>query len=197
MDQVLHWLDFCYIYFDDILVASASPEKHQRHLRLIFERLSYYGLIMNPQKCIFGASCVHFLGHLVHSDGIHSLPSKVQAIIDFPQPRSRCQLRTFLSLINFYHRFIPGCARILDPLSSLLTSSTEHLTWDDTSTQACIGIKKALAEAALLVQPKPSSLTSLATDTSDSASGAVLQQYVNRQWQPISFFSKEINPLKI
>ena len=113
------------------------------------------------------------------------LPSKVQAIVDFPQPRSRRQLRTFLGLINFYHRFIPGCARILDPLNSLLTSTTEHLMWDNTSTQAFIGIKEALAEATLLVHPKPNALTSLATDASDSAIGAVLQQYVNGQWQPI------------
>ena len=109
MDQVLCGLDFCYVYIDDILVASASPEEHQRHLRLIFERLTHHGLI-NPQKCVFGAFCIHFLGHLVDSDGIHPLPSEVQAIVDFPQHH---QLQTFLGLINFYHRFIPGCARIL------------------------------------------------------------------------------------
>ena len=194
MDQVLHGLDFCCVYIDDILVASASPEEHQRHLRLIFERLTHHGLIINPQKCIFGVSCIHFLGHLVDSDGIHPLPSKVQAIVDFPQPQPRRQLQTFLGLINFYHRFIPGCARILDPLNSLLTSITEHLSWYNTSTQAFIGIKEALAEATLLVHPKPNALTNLTTDASDSAVGAVLQQYVNGQWQPISFFSKKMKP---
>ena len=142
--------------------------------------------------CINGAPCVHFLGHLVDSNGIHPLPSKVQAIVDFPQPRSRSQLRTFLGLINFYRRFIPDCARILDPLNSFLTSTTEHLTWDDTSNQAFIAIKKALAEATLLIHPKPNALTSLATDASDSAIGAILQQNVNGQWQPISFFSRKM-----
>ena len=194
MDQELRGFDFCYVYIDDILIASASPEEHQRHLRLIFERLSHHGIIINLQKCVFGASSVHFLGHLVDGDGIHPLPSKVQTIVDFPQSKSRRQLRTFLGLINFYHRFIPGCVKILDPLNSLLTSTTEHLTWDDTSTQAFIGIKKALADATLLVHPKPNALTSLTTDASDSAIGATLQQYVNGQWQPISFFSKKLKP---
>ena len=52
MEQVLHvrGLDFCYIYIDNILVASASPEEHQRHLRLIFERLPHHGLIIIPQN---------------------------------------------------------------------------------------------------------------------------------------------------
>ena len=125
-------------------------------------------------------------------DGIHPLPTKVQAIIDFPQPTSRRQLRTFLGLINFYHRFVPGCAKILDPLNSLLSSSKEHLSWDNTTSQAFSAIKEALAAATLLVHPKPNALTSLMTDASDSAVGAVLQQYINRQRQPILFFSKKL-----
>ena len=86
---------------------------------------------------------------------------------------------------------------VLDPLNSLLTSTTEHLLWDDASTQAFIGIKKALTDATLLVHPKPNALISLATDASDSAVGAVLQQYVNAQWQPISFLSKKLKPSEI
>ena len=101
MNQVLRGLDFCYVYNDDILIASASPEEHQHHLRLVFKRLSHHGVIINSQKSVYGASSVHFLGHLVDSDGIHPLPSKVQAIVDFPQPRSRCQLRTFLVSLIF------------------------------------------------------------------------------------------------
>ena len=60
MDQVLHRLDFCYGYIDDLLVASSSPAEHEQHLRLIFERLSHHGIIINAQKCTFGAPCVQF-----------------------------------------------------------------------------------------------------------------------------------------
>lgn len=84
IDQVLRRLDFCYAYIDDLLVASSSPEEHQQHLRLIFERLSHHGIIINAQKCVSGVSSVQFLGHLVDSDGIHPLPFKVQTIVDFP-----------------------------------------------------------------------------------------------------------------
>ena len=87
MDQVLRGLDFCYIYLDDLLVTSESPDQHMEHLRLVFERLRHYGMI-NPQKCKFGVASVEFLGHLVDSTGIHPLQDKVQAIRDFPQPTS-------------------------------------------------------------------------------------------------------------
>ena len=46
----------------------------------------------------------------------------------------------------------------------------------------------------LLVHLKPNALINLATDASDSAIGAVLQQYINGQQQPISFFFKKMKP---
>lgn len=133
----------------------------------------------------FGASGIEFLGHLVDSNGIHPLPAKVQAIVDFPQPTSRRQLRTFLGLINFYHRFDPGCAKIVEPLNALLSGGNEHLSWNDTTTQAFSAVKEALASATLLTHPKPHALTNIMTDASNTAVGAVLQQYIDGQWQPI------------
>ena len=194
MDQVLRGLDFCYVYIDDLLVASSSPEEHKHHLRLVFERLRHYGIIINLQKCVFGVPSVEFLGHSVDSTGIHPLPAKVQTVLDFPQPTSRRQLRTFLGLTNFYHRFIPGCARIADPLNTLLAESKEHLSWNDSQIHAFSALKEALANATLLAHPKPNALTNIMTDASNSAVGAVLQQYVDGQWQPISFFSKKLQP---
>ena len=51
-----------------------------------------------------------------------------------------------------------------------------------------------LANATLLVYPKPDAPTCVMTDASDIAVGAVLQQYVNGTWHPISFFSKKMKP---
>jgi hypothetical protein len=39
--EVTRNLDFCFPYNDDILVASNNQEQHKKHLRLLFERLSY------------------------------------------------------------------------------------------------------------------------------------------------------------
>ena len=61
MDEVVRDLDFVYNYMDDILVASASPEEHVTHLRLLFERFQKYQVRINPDKCVFGASSLTFL----------------------------------------------------------------------------------------------------------------------------------------
>ena len=35
MDQVLRGLDFCYVYIDDVLIASHTPDEHKVHLHLV------------------------------------------------------------------------------------------------------------------------------------------------------------------
>ena len=113
IDQVLRGLPFCYAYIDDLLIASSSPEEHQSHLRQVLKRLSERGIVINPAKIVLGVSHLDFLGHRVDAQGISPLDEKVRDIRDFPQLKLQPQLREFLGLINFYHRFIPNCAAIL------------------------------------------------------------------------------------
>ncbi|XP_064463405.1 uncharacterized protein LOC135374343 [Ornithodoros turicata] len=122
IDDVLRGLDFCFAYVDDILVASTSEEEHEHHLRLLFQRLQDNGVVINAAKCIFGVDALEFLGHRIDGHGITPLPEKVDVIKDFPLPSTRRKLREYLGLVNFYRRFIPHCAQILEPLHNLLTS---------------------------------------------------------------------------
>jgi len=83
IDEVIRGLDFCYAYIDDILVASKSEEEHLQHLRILFNRLQEYGVVINPMKCIFGQSEIKFLEYLVTPKGTQPLPARVQAL-QFP-----------------------------------------------------------------------------------------------------------------
>ncbi len=197
MDEVIRGLTFSYAYIDDVLVASGSPEEHKRHLRLVLQRFSEHGITINPTKCVLGVPELDFLGHRVNSQGIYPLPDKVQALQNFPQPNTFRKLREFLGLINFYHRFVPGCAGILQPLNDLLATSTGNtgsVHWSEEATAAFGDIKQALAKATLLAHPKPEAPTSLVTDASEAAVGAVLQQYIDGEVRPVSFFSKKLKP---
>ena len=109
-------------------------------------------------------------------------------------PTSQRQLREFLGLVNFYHRFVPHCARILKPLNSCLTSRGKELPWTPEAAEAFSAIKAALAQATLLSHPQAGAPLSIMTDASDSAIGAVLQQFVGDSWQPISYFSRKLKP---
>jgi len=80
MDQVLQGLDFCYVYIDDVLIASHTPNKHKVHLRLVLERFEQYGILINPAKCVLGVHELQFLGHHVTQSGVSPLPQQVQTI---------------------------------------------------------------------------------------------------------------------
>ena len=198
VDQVLKGLNFAYAYIDDILVASSDMDDHQQHLKAVFQRLRDYGLIINPSKCDFCVTNLSFLGHTVDSNGISPLDSKVKAIVEFPQPTSQRKLRQFLGLINFYHRFLKNAAQILHPLNTLLSTPKKHtskeLVWTTEATQAFHTIKEVIAKATLLSHPKLDAPTSIMSDASDTAIGAVLQQCIDNTWQPIAYFSRKLSP---
>ena len=197
IDEVLRGLHFCYAYIDDLLIASTSPEEHKQHLRMVLERLQKHGIVINPSKCVFGADHLEFLGHYVDQNGIRPLDHKVKVVREFPQPTTQRKLREFLGLVNFYHRFIPKCADIMHPLNELLSTSKDSkkaIVWNDKATAAFSDIKEALANASLLVHPKPDAPTSIITDASDVAVGAVLQQRIGEIWCPIAYFSRKLKP---
>ena len=194
IDEVLRSLDFCYAYVDNLLIASRSPTEHFTHLRLVFERLSQYGIIINAQKSVLGVSSLTFLGHLVDSNGIRPLPEKVEAIHSFPKPATQWKLREYLGLINFYRRFLPDGAKLLLPITNLLSgkgNTNAPIIWSSTAEAAFEQSKASLAQATMLHHPRHDAPT---TDASDHAVGAVLQQLIDGTWLPIAYFSKKLQP---
>ena len=102
------------------------------------------------------------------------------------------QLRQFLGLVNFYHRFIPNCAHIVHPLHTLLKAN--ELIWNEEASKAFENIKICLAKATMLSHPKLGAPTFIMSDAFNTAVGAVLQQFVDGVWHPISYFSHKLSP---
>ena len=75
-------------YVDDILVKSHDLMDHLSDLEIVFDRLAKYHLILNPKKCVFGATSSKLLGFIVSMHGIEVDPQKVKAIMDMPPPKT-------------------------------------------------------------------------------------------------------------
>ena len=76
-----------FAYLDDVLVASADAQQHTADLRDVFSRLRKAGLVINAEKCQFGAAELDFLGHHVSAAGITPLAaSPPSSSIPAPAP---------------------------------------------------------------------------------------------------------------
>lgn len=196
MTNVLADLDFIFVYIDDICIASSDIEEHQRHLRTVFERLRQYGLSINVSKCQFGKSEITFLGHLIDKNGIHPLPSKVEAIDQFKEPTIACELKRFIAMINFYRRFIPNAVDSQMILQSLIVGNKKNdktqINWTQHHRDAFQKCKDQLSAASTLAHPSPDGKLSLSVDASDFAVGAVVHQMVKNELQPLAYFSQKL-----
>jgi hypothetical protein len=179
VNEVLRGLDFCYAYIDGVLVASTSEDEHEQHLRALFQCFSEYVVLLNPARCIFGATEVISLGYTVSAEGTRPLEEKVTAINRFRQPVSVKDLRRFLGVLNFYRRFIPQAASIQSSLHAALAGpkikGSRPVDWTPTMVQAFKDCKASLSRATLLAHLDPSAMLALFSDASDTAIGAALQ----------------------
>ena len=96
---------FVVIYFDDILIYSKSTKQHLDHLTQVCVVLRKESLYANPKKCTFLTDQVIFLRVVVSSQGVSADPDKIKAIVEWPEPCSIREVRSFHGLATFYRHF--------------------------------------------------------------------------------------------
>lgn len=148
-------------------------------------------------KSKFAEREVEYLGYTINKDGIHPTADRVKAIIEFEKPKNISELRRYLGIINFYHRFIKDAAAILAPLNKYLIGAKKHdkrpVEWTQEAEEAFQASKNRLSENTLLVHPKENAKLILKTDASNVNVGAVLEQEQNGEHKPLGFFSKKLS----
>ena len=194
MDTITRDLHFVFAYIDDLLVASSTELEHEQQLRTLFQRLDEYGIVINAAKSELGKQHLTFLGHHIDKDGIRPTTDKVVAIQNMTVPKSQTELKRFLGMVNYYHRFVPNMATVLQPLNEKLNAKTKTLEWDEEADNAFETAKSALRDATMLVHPKLDAETNIVVDASATAVGGILQQRINDTWQPLAFFSRKLKP---
>jgi hypothetical protein len=178
---------FVVVYFVDILVYSKSQQDHMEHLYQVFQTLRKQKLYVNLKKCHFLTDSLVFLGYVVSAEGIKMDPSKIEAIISWPVPKSLHDIRSFHGLASFYHHFIRSFSSIIAPITECLKGG--KFQWNEEAQKSFELIKKKVTEAPVLVLPDFSKLFEVDCDASGVGIGAVLSQ----EGKPIAFFSEKLN----
>jgi hypothetical protein len=111
---------FVVVFIDEILVFSRNEEEHEGQLRLVLQKLWEHQLYAKISKCDFWLKEVSFHGHIITDGGIAVDLSKVQDVLNWNPPKNVLEIRSFLGLVGYYHRFIEGFSKIVKPLIYLL-----------------------------------------------------------------------------
>ena len=185
-------------YLDDILVPSVSFQQGIERLDVVFRRLKAANLKLKPEKCKLLQREAKFLGFILSEEGIKTDPAKVEAIVNWPTPRTVTDIRAFLGLTGFYRKWIRGYAEIASPMTKLLEKhSTFH--WSPDCEAAFQTLKEMMVSSGILAFPKDEDMFILDTDASGHGIGAVLSQ---KQWsehtqsyveRPVAYASKTLS----
>lgn len=106
-------------YIDGMLITGRDDTDHLKTLDQVLTRLEKYGLKLQHEKLFFRQS-LEYLGDYIDTAGLHKSPVKFKAIKEATAPTNISQLRYFLGIINYYGRFIPNLASVLNPLHTVL-----------------------------------------------------------------------------
>ena len=132
---------------------------------------------------------MEYLGHIIDSTGLHPSPAKVQATRKVPAPTNITELRTFLGLVNYYHKFLPNISSISSPLHILLHKGTKW-NWTQSQQAAFDKVKELLQSDALLIHFDSIKPLLVYADASPYGIGAILAHKMpNNSKKPIAFTS--------
>ncbi|CAB3232420.1 unnamed protein product [Arctia plantaginis] len=184
--------DFAVNFIDDILVFSKSFEEHIIHISKLLETIKTEGFRLKFSKCTFANNHAKYLGQIIENNSVRPLKDYLTAVRNFPIPETRKNIRQFLGKVNFYHKFIPHSAIILEPLHNLLRKDVKFI-WTKECQKSFDKIKELLCLKPILKIFDPEQPIKIYTDASINGVGAVLKQEdENGENKPVFYFSKKL-----
>ena len=175
MRKVLEPCDaFAKPYLDDIIIFSSSWQEHVGHVRAVLERLRQAGLTANPNKCLWGAQFVAFLGYRIGNGRLMVHEKRCEAVRNYQRPTSKKGLRSFLGLVSFYRRYqnmLAEKTKVLSPATAKAVPN--RVGWTPEREQAFSDIHELISHECVLTIPVPEDSFSVITDASCRGIGGV------------------------
>jgi hypothetical protein len=171
--------EICQCYFDDIYVHTkdTSIEAHLEALDRVLTRLEDHKFYVKLSKCVFCVDEIPCLGDYVGRSGVRIDPKKVGILRDWPLPRTRSELQSFMGTAVYVQRFCRDFASDAGPLFDMLKGPAKcGITWSDTLRGHFLSLKAKIAATPVLAVPDFGKPFGMRMDASDHAVGGVLFQ---------------------
>ncbi|GJW53853.1 putative reverse transcriptase domain-containing protein [Tanacetum coccineum] len=169
---------------------SSTPrtKENSEHLKFIWDLLKKEKLVRLILNIVYfsGWESVQFLGMFLIGMASIVDPAKIEAVKNWPVPKSPTEVRQFMGLAGYYRRFIEGFSLIAKPLTKL-TQKNKRFEWGADEDEAFQKLKQDLCTAPILALPEGPDDFVVYCDASLKGYGAVLMQrdkviaYASRQ----------------
>ena len=122
MDQILANIPKTQCILDDMIITGSKDEEQLQNLSFVLQSHKQQRRA-NLEKCEFFTDKISYCRHFIDEDGLHKSSEKKNAVQNAPKPENVSQLRSFLGLVNCYHRFLPNLLPVDGPLNELLQNN--------------------------------------------------------------------------
>ena len=178
----------------------------------LFEKLEECHLKVRFEKCHLFMERIKYCEHVLHGGMPSPAPSKVDAVCNWPKPKTPKQMKGFFGVVSWYSIYIRNFSNIAAPLMTSLQGKYERvlgaddrkglcrvprerncIQWTPEMESAFVQLKAALSAECELYIPSPDSEYRIHVDACNHGLGAVLeQQNLEGDWKPCAFFSRKL-----
>lgn len=194
MSKLLAGIDNVISYVDDICVFTKSEKEHLDTLEQIFASLKQHRMTIAPNKLNLVKNEIQFLGYNITNSKITPTKANICKIRNIKEPKTKKDVRALLGLCNFYRKFIPNYAQLIQPLVEFTKKKHSNIiNLDDSSREALTRLKDKFNEKLELGSIDPISQLLLYTDASNNGIGACLLQQKESDLKPIVHISRTLS----
>jgi len=107
-------------FINDVLVGTETKEGYDEIVEEILRKLEENNLYVKPEKCMWKARKIEFLGVVIGPNGIEMEEGKVEEVLSWLTLKTVKDVRKFLGLTNYYGRFIKDFAQVARSMNMLM-----------------------------------------------------------------------------
>eukprot|EP00253_Pinus_taeda_P024978 PITA_24978 len=166
------------------------------NLGKVLDKCIDMNVFLSPEKCVILMTEATVLGHAISQQGLQVDPKKIAIIKRVPPPQKVRDVRSFLSLVGYYRRFIKDFSKLASPLFGILGKDANFI-WTNNCQEALDTLKIKLVTAPILRGPNWALPFHIHTDASNKAIGASLGQVDEKLPYAIYFVSKNLSKAEL
>ena len=181
---------FVVVYIDDVSIISNSAAEHLDHVQRVLARIAENGIKLRIDKCTFATKRTNYLGFEVDGEGVEATEKYKDKVLNVPRPQRKEEIRTFVGMVQFLHKFIPNLTDDIGPLTNLLKKNVKW-KWTDIEQRAFENIRAKIRDIAALHHPDFTKPFHIFTDASQKGLGGALCQERDGEYVPVYHCSRQ------